>query len=65
MITLGIKEFSMLSGIKESEIYHHILEGKKKNGVPFPKPLKQFKTHRFKYDDVMNFVRKQKGNGYQ
>lgn len=63
MITLGIKEFSMLSGIKESEIYHHILEGKKKNGVPFPKPLKQFKTHRFNYDDVIHFVEELEGNG--
>ncbi|HBZ3649170.1 TPA: helix-turn-helix domain-containing protein, partial [Klebsiella pneumoniae] len=56
MITLDIKEFSMLLGIRESEIYHHIRKGIPINGVPFPKPLKQIKTHRFNYEEVMRFI---------
>lgn len=63
MITLDIREFSMLSGIKESEIYHHIREGTSKGGVPFPKPLKQFKTHRFNYEEVIRFTEKLKRKG--
>lgn len=63
MITLDIKEFSMLSGIRESEIYHHVREGIPINGVPFPKPLKQFKTHRFNYEEVMRFIEKLKIKG--
>jgi len=53
----------MLSGIKESEIYHHIREGTSKGGVPFPKPLKQFKTHRFNYEEVIRFTEKLRRKG--
>ncbi|WP_368548747.1 DNA-binding protein [Klebsiella pneumoniae] len=63
MITLDIKEFSMLSGIRESEIYHHIRQGIPINGVPFPKPLKKFKTHRFNYEEVMRFIEDLKRKG--
>ncbi|HCB3257740.1 TPA: DNA-binding protein [Klebsiella pneumoniae] len=63
MITLDIEEFSMLLGIRESEIYHHIRKGIPINGVPFPKPLKQIKTHRFNYEEVMRFIEDLKGKG--
>ena len=53
----------MLSGIRESEIYHHIRKGIPINGVPFPKPLKQFKTHRFNYEEVMRFIEDLKRKG--
>lgn len=63
MITLDIKEFSLLTGMRESEIYHHIREGKFKCGVPFPDPLKQFKTHRFNYKEVIRFIERLQHNG--
>ncbi|HAJ3322865.1 TPA: DNA-binding protein, partial [Escherichia coli] len=47
----------------ESEIYHHIRKGIPINGVPFPKPLKQIKTHRFNYEEVMRFIEDLKGKG--
>ncbi|RRE93833.1 DNA-binding protein [Klebsiella pneumoniae] len=62
MITLDIKEFSMLLGIRKAK-YHIILKGIPINGVPFPKPLKQIKTHRFNYEEVMRFIEDLKGKG--
>ncbi|MBD3700493.1 DNA-binding protein [Klebsiella pneumoniae] len=62
MITLDIKEFSIVRN-RESEIYHHIRKGIPINGVPFPKPLKQIKTHRFNYEEVMRFIEDLKGKG--
>ncbi|WP_228706516.1 DNA-binding protein [Klebsiella pneumoniae] len=63
MITLDIKEFSMLLGIRESEIYHHIRKGIPINGVPFPKPLKKSKRIDLITKKSCVFIEDLKGKG--